>query len=295
MKCSGCLSNFYEDNEFKTCEKCRLKVKKYCDKNKKQLKEKRKTYCEKNTNKVKASKHKYYVNNKEEILNKDKKYRIDNKYNYALKKANNNARVLGVEIDLDVEYIYKIWPKNNICYMLEKPMIYNTIYSPSVDRINCHKGYVKGNIQIISHRANTIKNNANIKDLEMVYDYMLKYVGNSDAVLQFNNNCKYIDDYNYMHKKLIRKKAYCNKNKIDFNLNCANLIVPKKCPALNINLSTNNSIKCDNSPSLDRLTPQQGYMIGNVMVISLKANRIKSNANIYELKKMLYNWKNMLQ
>lgn len=46
--------------------------------------------------------------------------------------------------------------------------------SPSLDRINNHKGYVKGNVAIISLQANRIKNNATIRELEQVLKYMRK-------------------------------------------------------------------------------------------------------------------------
>jgi hypothetical protein len=39
----------------------------------------------------------------------------------------------------------------------------------------------------------------------------------------------------------------------------------------------------DNSPSLDRKTPELGYVRGNVAFISTKANRIKSNATTEEI------------
>ena len=37
--------------------------------------------------------------------------------------------------------------------------------SPSIDRIDSSKGYVKGNVIIVSHRANAIKHNANEQEL----------------------------------------------------------------------------------------------------------------------------------
>ena len=43
--------------------------------------------------------------------------------------------------------------------------------SPSLDRVIPALGYVPGNIRVISHRANTLKNNATIAELEAVLTY----------------------------------------------------------------------------------------------------------------------------
>lgn len=40
--------------------------------------------------------------------------------------------------------------------------------SPSLDRIKPELGYVKGNIRVISWRANTLKNNATLEELEKI-------------------------------------------------------------------------------------------------------------------------------
>ena len=40
--------------------------------------------------------------------------------------------------------------------------------SPSLDRINPNLGYIKGNVWVISYRANMIKNNATLEELELL-------------------------------------------------------------------------------------------------------------------------------
>lgn len=44
--------------------------------------------------------------------------------------------------------------------------------SPSVDRIDNTKGYVKSNVRVISKRANSIKSDANIEEIERILAYM---------------------------------------------------------------------------------------------------------------------------
>lgn len=44
--------------------------------------------------------------------------------------------------------------------------------SPSIDRLDNTKGYVKGNINIISWRANRIKSDATLDELEKIYRWV---------------------------------------------------------------------------------------------------------------------------
>jgi hypothetical protein len=44
--------------------------------------------------------------------------------------------------------------------------------SPSIDRIDSSKGYTKDNVRVISWRANKLKNNGTLEELEAVVRYM---------------------------------------------------------------------------------------------------------------------------
>jgi hypothetical protein len=48
------------------------------------------------------------------------------------------------------------------------PVLLTPMQVPSLDRIDSSKGYVAGNIRVISNRANMLKNNATIEELELV-------------------------------------------------------------------------------------------------------------------------------
>lgn len=48
------------------------------------------------------------------------------------------------------------------------PVCHTPMVSPSLDRIDSTKGYVKGNVRVISKRANQLKNNATVQEMEMV-------------------------------------------------------------------------------------------------------------------------------
>lgn len=57
-----------------------------------------------------------------------------------------------------------------------------------------------------------------------------------------------------------------------------------RCPILGIPLRAGRGRTHDGSPTLDRLNPVWGYEPGNIAVISLKANRAKSNLTARELR-----------
>jgi hypothetical protein len=80
-------------------------------------------------------------------------------------------------------------------------------------------------------------------------------------------------------------KSRAKKRGIPFNISTDDIHLPDVCPALGIPLVYGGGKgPTDNSPSLDRVLPLLGYVAGNVIVISNRANRIKNNATIPELR-----------
>ncbi len=84
-----------------------------------------------------------------------------------------------------------------------------------------------------------------------------------------------------------RAKTRAKQKNISFNLEISDIIIPKFCPVLGIELKPGENMKVDSSPSLDRIIPELGYVKGNIAVISLKANQLKSNGTIAEHEKLL--------
>ena len=82
------------------------------------------------------------------------------------------------------------------------------------------------------------------------------------------------------------RRHHAKKNNIDFFIDFEDLLpLPTYCPVLNIELDYGFKGKMAfNSPSIDRVNPSKGYIKGNVIVISQKANAIKQNANPTEIR-----------
>lgn len=75
---------------------------------------------------------------------------------------------------------------------------------------------------------------------------------------------------------------------LPFDLEIEDIRIPVTCPVLGIRLNTTiGSGQSDNSPSIDRLDSSKGYVRGNVYIISMKANRIKNDATVEDLEKVL--------
>lgn len=73
------------------------------------------------------------------------------------------------------------------------------------------------------------------------------------------------------------------QRRVPFSISLQSIVIPATCPALGIPIILGEK-RSDNSPSLDRLVPDKGYVPGNVRVISDKANRLKGDRTLSQLR-----------
>ena len=81
-----------------------------------------------------------------------------------------------------------------------------------------------------------------------------------------------------------RRRA--KEKRLPFNIENQDVKIPLTCPFLGVMLIANHGGKkpTPNSPTLDRIVPELGYVKGNVRVISFLANAMKRDATAEQLR-----------
>lgn len=95
-------------------------------------------------------------------------------------------------------------------------------------------------------------------------------------------------------------KMLCTKgfNTIERQQLLADLEVPDICPILGMELNylgvgEKGWTRGDDSPSIDRIDSSKGYEVGNIHVISWRANRIKNDSTLEELQALVNYFNNL--
>ena len=104
------------------------------------------------------------------------KYRENNRALVLLGQARYRAKKKGIEFNLELSDV--VIPK--VCPVLKIPLSAGSSSggprgcSPSLDRIDNTKGYIKGNVQVMSHKANTMKHCADNNELILFANWIKK-------------------------------------------------------------------------------------------------------------------------
>ena len=115
---------------------------------------------------------------KEKNTKRHRKYRLEHPEAYMISQARKHARKLGIEFALEASDI--VIP--SVCPVLKIPLVIGqdpngsrSSYSvPTLDRIDSSKGYTKDNVWVISWRANKLKSDATLQELELLAEAVRK-------------------------------------------------------------------------------------------------------------------------
>lgn len=251
----------------------------------------------------------YRKNNKERLKQSNKNWRKDNKihynnhqYNnyattkgriqYLIKSARRRAKKKNIEFDIDIEWLTSQFEnQNNRCaltniefYIPTERNIKNP-FSPSLDRIDPTKGYVKNNVRVVCYIVNCALHNFG----EEVFNYI------SNQYLQLNNiqRPQFKDEYKINSPKEKKDKKYretlmgtiklmmmCTKRKEDVQINENDLIKlfekqNNKCALTNIEFDFKfykNKQENPFRPSIDRIDSSEGYTKDNIRLVCVAVN-----------------------
>ena len=82
-----------------------------------------------------------------------------------LRRLRARAKIKNLEFSLTAEDI----SIPEVCPILGISLKEN---NPSLDRVDNTKGYIKSNVRVVSNRANTLKRDASLEELERIVEYM---------------------------------------------------------------------------------------------------------------------------
>lgn len=125
-------------------------------------------YAERHPEKRKEAVRKWRDTNIDRVYAARRRYRVNNIVRMLFVEARARAKKRGVEFSIEFEDIPAM---GEACPLLGHPFNLDggrSPFSPSLDRIDPTKGYVKGNVWIVGYRANLIKNDGTAEEHEKI-------------------------------------------------------------------------------------------------------------------------------
>jgi len=171
----------------------------------------------------------------------------------------------------------KIWYQNNAEKYKERKKLY---YQNNLEKVKeQQKLYRQNNLEKVKEQQKLYYQNnpEKVKERKKLYRQNNAEKVKEQRKLYHQNNPE---------KGMIRHARNRAKQKnLPFDIDESDITIPAVCPILGIPLEVGIGKKTiqPNSPSLDRIIPQKGYVKDNVIVVSSKANIIKNNATPEEI------------
>lgn len=147
-------------NRYKVCKECNqsLNLNKFSLIEKWNVNSGTKDICKKCSTKIRQS----------EKLNRD--WKVDTA-KLLYKNIKSRCKRTGREFSIELEDIVIPEKCPVFGFELKREDKQTWMFAPSVDRIDSSKGYIKGNVTVVSRRANILKRDATVEELELLLNY----------------------------------------------------------------------------------------------------------------------------
>jgi len=108
------------------------------------------------------------------------------------------------------------------------------------------------------------------------------------------NQQRRLDKPEYYLWKAAKRRAKAKG--LDFDIEVSDIIIPQLCPLLNIPIviQVGHKSRHPGAPSLDRIKNEYGYVKGNILVVSWRANFLKSDGSLEEFELLLANLRSIV-
>ena len=146
--------------------------------------------------------------------------------------------------------------------------------------------WAKRNRQKINETERARRASRSEEEKERERNYRKEYRAKNIDAVKIRNKKVYEKNKEIWILSNIKKRA--REQGLPFDLTAEDIKPPEFCPVLHIKLErgTKKTGPLPNSPSVDRIVPELGYVRGNIIVISHLANAIKQNASPDQIRKV---------
>lgn len=117
-----------------------------------------------------------------------------------------------------------------------------------------------------------------------------KDIGRVDGLKAVCRNCSTTESKKWrsenLEKALFKSARHgAIKRGLEFSISVGDIHIPERCPVFGFELTLDG--KRSTSASIDRIDNTKGYIPGNIVVVSMKANHVKSDCTIDELRRLV--------
>jgi hypothetical protein len=165
-KCRECVKKYNAEYASKNRQKIRDVGLAWRKKHREELRKKAIEYYHENRQAYAARKKNWYETNKTQFIVKVKKWKKETVVGFfysKLQRLKNNAKNRGLEINIDHKYLMKLYEdQKEMCPLTGRKLLLMKGSEDipdrlSVDRVDPEKGYVSGNVRLVTWQANSAR------------------------------------------------------------------------------------------------------------------------------------------